>query len=89
MVDFICTDLPTANGALAKNPNLVILNFSGTAGDFQFASEAERAENVNIGVSVKQGNTQLQEILNNFLSQMTEAQFNDLMEQAITIQPEI
>ena len=89
MVDFICTDLPTANGALATNPDLMILNFSGTAGDFQFASEAERAENVNIGVSVKQGNTQLQEILNNFLSQMTEAQFNDLMEQAIAIQPEI
>ena len=27
--------------------------------------------------------------INNFLSQMTEAQFNDLMEQAIAIQPEI
>ena len=46
-VDFICTDMPTAIGAAAQDDNLVILNFSGTDGDFQFASEAERAENVN------------------------------------------
>ena len=52
-VDFICTDMPTAMGAVAKDDNLVILNFSGTDGDFQFADEAERAENVNIGISVE------------------------------------
>ena len=89
MVDFICTDLPTANGAVAKNPNLVVLNFSGTDGDFQFASEAERAENVNIGVSVKKGNTELQKIINDFLATMTVEQFNDMMNQAIAIQPHI
>ena len=89
MVDFICTDLPTANGAVAKNPDLVVLNFSGTAGDFQFASDAERAENVNIGVSVKKGNTQLQQIINDFLATMTVDQFNDLMQQAIDQQPTI
>ena len=88
-VDFICTDLPTANGAVAKNKDLVVLNFSGTDGDFQFASEAERAENVNIGVSVKKGNTELQKLMNNVLNAMTEAQFNELMDQAIAIQPEI
>ena len=43
----------------AKDDNLVILNFSGTDGDFQFATEEERAENVNIGISVQKGNTQL------------------------------
>ena len=59
-VDFICTDMPTAMGAAAQDDNLVILNFSGTDGDFQFASEAERAENVNIGISVRKGNTVLQ-----------------------------
>ena len=42
-VDFICTDMPTAMGAVAKDRHLVILNFSGTDGDFQFADEAERA----------------------------------------------
>lgn len=89
MVDFICTDLPTANGAVAKNPNLVVLNFSGTDGDFRFASEAERAENVNIGVSVKQGNTELLNLLNQFLSTMNESDFNRLMDEAISIQPKI
>lgn len=89
MVDFICTDLPTANGAVAKNPDLVVLNFSGTAGDFQFASEAERAENVNIGVSVKMGNSELQDMLNQFLSAMTEEDFNRMMNEAIAVQPAI
>ena len=89
MVDFICTDLPTANGAVAKNPNLVVLNFSGTDGDFQFATEEERAENVNIGVSVKKGNTELQAILDSFLDAMKEEDFNKMMDDAIAIQPEI
>ena len=89
MVDFICTDLPTANGAVAKNPDLVVLNFSGTAGDFQFASESARAENVNIGDSVKKGNSQLQDMLNQFLATMTEEDFNNLMTNAIAIQPSI
>ena len=88
-VDFICTDLPTAMGAVAKNDELVILNFSGTEGDFQFASEAERAENVNIGISVLKGNDTLKNAIDAVLSQMTEADFNDLMDQAIAIQPEV
>ena len=88
-VDFICTDLPTAQGAVAKNDNLVILNFSGTDGDFQFATEEERAENVNIGVSVKTGRTDLQNALDDFLSTMTEDDFNALMDQAIANQPTI
>ncbi|MGM9663156.1 MAG: transporter substrate-binding domain-containing protein [Oscillospiraceae bacterium] len=88
-VDFICTDLPTAMGAVAKDDSLVILNFSGTDGDFQFASEEERAENVNIGISVQIGNTALREAMDAVLSQMTEDDFNALMNQAIAIQPEV
>lgn len=88
-VDFICTDMPTAMGAAAKNEDLVILNFSGTDGDFQFASEEERAENVNIGISVAKGNTTLLDAMNAVLSTMTEADFNQLMDEAIAIQPEI
>ena len=88
-VDFVCTDLPTAAGACAKDPNLVILNFSGTDGDFQFADEAERAENVNIGISVLKGNSTLLNAMNGVLSGMSEDDFNALMDQAIAIQPEI
>ena len=89
MVDFVCTDLPTADGAVAKNPNLVVLNFAGTEGDFRFATEQERAENVNIGVSVGKGNTELQQMLDTYLDTMTEEDFNRIMNEAIAIQPEI
>ena len=88
-VDFICTDMPTAMGAVAKDDNLVILDFSGTDGDFQFATEEERAENVNIGISVQKGNTALKDAINTVLSAMTEDDFNALMDQAIAIQPEV
>ena len=83
------TLLATAMGAVAKDDNLVILNFSGTDGDFQFATEEERAENVNIGISVQKGNTALKDAINTVLSAMTEDDFNALMDQAIAIQPEV
>ena len=88
-VDFVCTDMPTAMGAVAKDDNLVILNFSGTAGDFQFASEQERAENVNLGISVLKGNAELTQAVNRVLSILDEADFNALMDYAIAIQPEL
>ena len=85
-VDFICTDMPTAQGAVAAYPDMVILDFSGTDGDFQFSEEV-RAENVNIGVSMMKGNTVLKEAIDSFLSTMTVDDFNALMEEAISIQP--
>ena len=88
-VDFICTDMPTAMGAVAKDDNLVILDFSGTDGDFQFATEEERAENVNIGISVQKGNTALKDAIDAVLSTMTEDDFNTLMDEAIAVQPEV
>ena len=88
-VDFVCTDMPTAMGAVAKDDNLVVLDFSGTAGDFQFASEQERAENVNIGISVLKDNAELTAAINKVLSILTVEDFNAMMDYAIAIQPEI
>ena len=85
-VDFICTDMPTAQGAVAAYPDMKILDFSGTDGDFQFSEEV-RAENVNIGISVKKGSTALVDAINSVLATMTADDFNDLMAQAIAIQP--
>ena len=85
-VDFICTDMPTAQGTVAAYPDMTILDFSGTDGDFQFSDEV-RAENVNIGVSVKKGNTELKNMIDSVLSTMTADDMNALMEQAIAIQP--
>ena len=85
-VEFVCTDMPTAQGAVAAYPDLKILDFSGTDGDFQF-TEQERAENVNIGISVQKGNTALVDAINAVLSQMTADDFNSMMAEAISIQP--
>ncbi len=89
MVDFVCTDMPTAMGAVAKNDNLMVLDFSGTDGDFQFASEQERAENVNIGISVLKGNEELTQAIDKVLSILSVDDFNAIMDYAIAIQPEI
>ena len=86
IVDFICTDMPTAQGAVAAYPDMKILDFSGTDGDFQFSDEV-RAENVNIGVSVMKGNTLLKDKIDAVLSTMTPDDMNALMEQAIAVQP--
>jgi len=85
-VDFICTDMPTAQGAVAAYPDMVILDFSGTEGDFQFSEEV-RAENVNIGISLMKGNTELQGLIDAVLAGMTAEDFNELMAEAIAIQP--
>ncbi len=85
-VDFICTDMPTAQGAVAAYPDLTILDFSGTDGDFQFSDEV-RAENVNIGISVAKGNTELKDAINKALEGMTADDFNEIMAQAIAVQP--
>lgn len=83
-VDFVCTDLPTAMGACATYDNLVILNFTGTDDNFN-ASEGD----INIGISVKKGNTGLKDMMDAVLGDMTPEDFNNLMNQAIAIQPEI
>ena len=88
-VDYICTDVPTATAAAQKDDNLVILNFAGTDGDFQFATEEERAENVNIGISVQKGNTTLLDAMNAVLNQMDADDFNTIMAYAISVQPEV
>lgn len=85
-VDFVCTDMPTAQGAVVAYPDMVILDFSGTDGDFQFSEEV-RAENVNIGVSLRKGNSELKSAIDSVLSTMTADDFNALMAEAIFVQP--
>ena len=84
--DFVVTDLPTATSALKVYDDFYLLDFTNTAGDFQF-SQQEREENVNIGISVCKGNTALLTAINNVLNKMTVEDFNELMEKAILIAP--
>ena len=83
-VDYICTDMPTAMGACAAYEGLKILDFSNTDDDF----EVDQSE-IDIGASVKKGNTVLLNAANDVLKGMNVDQFNDLMNQAISIQPAI
>ena len=81
-VDFVCTDMPTALGAVAAYDDLVLLDFS--AGDDNF--DADEGE-INIGVSVRKGNSELLNAINAVLDPMTADDFNALMDQAIAVQP--
>ncbi len=83
-VDFACTDLPTAMGACAIYDNLVILDFNDTDDNFTAS-----AGDINIGISVRKGNTGLADMMDEVLKDMDVDDFNDLMNQAIEIQPEI
>jgi len=81
-VDFICTDMPTAQGALLAYPDMVLLDFTGSGDDFEVSDEE-----INIGISIMKGNTELLDALNGVLSGMTADDFNAMMADAIAIQP--
>ena len=81
-VDFICTDMPTAMGAVAAYPDMVILDFTDSDDNF-VADEGD----INIGVSVMKGNTALKDAIDSVLSSMTVDDFNAMMDEAIAIQP--
>lgn len=81
-VDFVCTDMPTAQAALIVYPEMALLDFSGSGDDFSVD-----AGEVNIGISVQKGNTVLKNAIDAALEGQTAADFNALMAEAIAIQP--
>ena len=81
-VDFVCTDMPTAQGAVSAYPDMTILDFSGSEDDF-VADDGD----INIGVSVFKGNTALLDAINAVLDPMTADDFNAMMADAIAVQP--
>ena len=80
--DFVCTDMPTAQGAVISYPNLMILDFSNSNDNFQVSEEE-----INIGISVREGNKVLLDAMNKVLDPMNADDFNALMAQAVSIQP--
>ena len=81
-VDFVCTDMPTAQGAIIAYPDLKLLDFAGSGDDFTVSDEE-----INIGISIQKGNTALLNAINAYLADKTVDDFNALMAQAIEIQP--
>ncbi|MBQ7540912.1 MAG: transporter substrate-binding domain-containing protein [Clostridia bacterium] len=81
-VDLMVTDEPTALAACAANPDLKMLNFSGTDGDFNVSEEE-----INIGISLQKGNDELKDAINGVLSTMTVDDYTAMMQEAIKVQP--
>ena len=80
--DIVVADKPTGLAACVAYPDFTMLDFTGTEGEFEVSDE-----DINIGISLKKGNTELKEKLDSVLSTMTEEVFTELMDQAISIQP--
>lgn len=80
--DLVVTDMPTGQAALIVNPDFKLLDFSGTDGQFEVSEEE-----INIGISLKKDNTELKDAINGVLAKMTVEDFNQMMEDAIAVQP--
>lgn len=80
--DVIVCDMPTALAATAVYPDFKILDLSASGDDFKVSDE-----DVNIGISVKKGNTELVNQINDVLSTMTKDDYTKIMNDAIAVQP--
>lgn len=78
--ELIVTDMPTAMAACVAYPNLTMLEL--TDGDFEVSEEE-----INIGISLRKGNTELCDSINGVLGTMTNDDYNSLMDSAIEVQP--
>lgn len=80
--DIVVTDHPTGQGALVAYPDFIMLDFGGGSGDFEVSDE-----DINIGISMKKGNTALKDAINEVLATMTTDDYNSMMDEAISVQP--
>lgn len=80
--DLVVTDKPTGQAALIAYPDFKLIDFTGTEGAFDVSDE-----DINIGISLKKGNTELRDAINGVLAAMTEEDYNRMMEEAISVQP--
>lgn len=81
-VDLVVTDMPTAIAALQVYNNMKLLDFTGLEDNYDVSEEE-----INIGISVRKGNNELLEKINNVLKDYTEEDFKDMMNKAIDVQP--
>ncbi|MDO5136432.1 MAG: transporter substrate-binding domain-containing protein [Eubacteriales bacterium] len=80
--DAVVTDMPTGMAACVAYPDLTLLDFTGTEGEFEVSEE-----DINIGVSLQKGNTELLDAINGVLKEMTVDDFTEMMDEAISVQP--
>ena len=80
--DIVVTDRPTGLAATVAYPDFKLMDFTGTEGEFEVSEEE-----INIGISLQKGNTELCDKINSVLSQMTAEDYDEMMNQAIAVQP--
>ena len=81
-VDLVVTDMPTAMAATAVYSDMVLLDFTGTEGEFEVSEEE-----INLGISMEKGNTELLEAVNAVLATLTVEDYEAMMADAIAVQP--
>ncbi len=81
-VNLVVTDAPTAMAACIAYPDMMTLDFTGQDDNF-IVSEEE----INIGISLKKGNTELLNAINGVLAELTVEDFERMMNEAISVQP--
>ncbi|MBR2640316.1 MAG: transporter substrate-binding domain-containing protein [Oscillospiraceae bacterium] len=81
-VDLVVTDMPTAMAATAVYDDMVLLDFTGTEGEFEVSDEE-----INLGISMKKGNAELLEAVNGVLATLTVEDYEAMMQDAIAVQP--
>ena len=80
-VDLVTTDKPTAMAAAYSNKDLVLLDFKNGKG-FDASDE-----DVNMGIAIKKGNTELKDKINKALSEISEEEREEMMDEEIKVQP--
>lgn len=80
--DVVVTDMPTGKAALVAYPDFKLLDFAGSGDDYEVSDEE-----INIGISVQKGNTELLEGINSVLATMTTDDYDAMMNEAISVQP--
>ena len=80
--DIVVTDQPTGLAATVAYPDFTLLDFTGTEGEFEVSDEE-----INIGISLQKGNTELCDKINSVLTKMTAEDFEEMMNEAIAVQP--
>lgn len=81
-VDLVVTDMPTALAAVAVYDDFEILDFTESNGNFAVSDEE-----INLGISMKKGNTELLTAVNEVLAKLTVEDYERMMTEAIAVQP--
>ncbi len=80
--DIVVTDMPTGMAACVAYPDFTLLDFTGSDDDFEVSDEE-----INIGISLQKGNTELLDAINGVLADMTVEDYEEMMNEAISVQP--